>query len=74
MKTKDLIAEATSLPVEERALLVDTLLKSLNPVEEDIDRKWAAVAKRRLEELESGKVKAVPGDEVYNKMMGRFSR
>jgi putative addiction module component (TIGR02574 family) len=73
MKTKDLIAEANSLPVEERSLVVDSLLKSLNPPDADIDRKWAAVAKRRLEELRSGSVQAIPGDTVFNKIWKRFS-
>ncbi len=43
LKTKDLIAEAISLPVEERTIVVDSILKSLNPPTLDIDRKWAAV-------------------------------
>lgn len=73
MKTKDLIAEAASLPVEERAMVVDFLLKSLNPPETDIDKKWAGVAKRRLSELRSGSVKAIPGDEVFNKIWKKYS-
>jgi len=81
MKTKDLIAEVISLPVEDRAMvvdsllksLVDSLLKSLNSPESDIDKKWAAVAKRRLKELRSGEVKAIPGDEVFKKIWKRYS-
>lgn len=73
MKTKDLIAEAVSLPVEERAIVVDSLLKSLNPPETDIDKKWSEVAKKRLSEIRSGSVKTVPGDEVFNKIWRRFS-
>ncbi len=73
MKTKDLIAEAISLPVEERALLIDLLLRSLNPPESEIDKKWAAVAKQRLKELRSGEVTAVPGDEVFKRIWQRFS-
>ena len=64
LKTKDLIAEAISLPVEERAMVVDSILRSLNPPDSDIDRKWAEVAKQRIAELRSGEAKAVPGDEV----------
>ncbi|MCK4391003.1 MAG: addiction module protein [Desulfobacterales bacterium] len=73
MKTKDLIAEAISLPVEERAIVVDSILRSLNPPESDIDRKWAAIARRRLSELRSGAVKGVPGEEVFSRIWKRFS-
>ena len=73
MKTKDLIAEAISLPVEERAMVVDSLLRSLNPPESEIDKKWAALVKQRLGELRSGKVKAVPGEEVFRRIWNRFS-
>ncbi|MFQ5825119.1 MAG: addiction module protein [bacterium] len=73
MKTKELIAEAISLPVEERALVVDSLLRSLNPPDSEIDKKWAAVAKQRLKELRSGGVTAVPGEEVFKRIWQRFS-
>lgn len=73
MRTKDLIEEAISLPVEERAIVVDSLLKSLNPPESDIDKKWADVAKQRLSELRSGEVKAIPGDEVFSKIWNKYS-
>ena len=38
-KTKNVIAATISLPVEERARVVDSRLKSLNPPEEEIDKK-----------------------------------
>ncbi|MDP2983198.1 MAG: addiction module protein [Candidatus Latescibacter sp.] len=74
MKTKELIAEVISLSVEERAMVADSLLKSLNPPESEIDKKWAAVAKRRLEQLRSGEVQPVPGEEVFQKIWNRFSK
>ncbi|MGC8775194.1 MAG: addiction module protein [Chlorobaculum sp.] len=69
MNTKQLIIdEAVSLPVEVRALMVDSLLRSLNQPESEIDKKWAAEAIRRLAELRSGRVQAIPGDEVFTKV------
>lgn len=65
MNIKDLIYEAEALPVEERALVVDSLLRSLNPPESKIDKKWAAVAANRLKEVRSGAVESVPGEEVF---------
>jgi len=74
MKTKDLIAEANSLPVDERALIVDSLLKSLNTPEKDIDREWAKVAKKRLSELRSGSVKSIPGKDVFDKILKKYKK
>jgi putative addiction module component (TIGR02574 family) len=71
---KEMIREAESLPVEERAKLVDSLLRSLNPTDAAIDRKWLAMAKRRLEELRSGKVKAVPADVVFAEVQKLFAK
>lgn len=72
MKIKDLIAEAVSLPVEERALMLDSLLKSLNSPETDIDIKWASLAKQRLNQLRSGKVESIPADKVFQKIWSNF--
>ena len=55
---KEIIKEAESLPVEERALVVDSLLRTLNPPDPNVDREWAEVARQRLEELRSGRVTA----------------
>lgn len=74
MTTKKIIEEVLSLPVEERALIADSLLRSLNMPDTGIDEKWKEVAKRRLQELRSGKVKAVPGDEVFDKALKRFAK
>jgi len=74
MKTEDLITEVLSLPVEERATVVDSLLKSFNPPESEIDAQWAAVAKRRLAELRSGAVKAVPGEDVFKRIADKFAK
>ena len=74
MKTKDLIAEAISLPVEDRAMIVDSPLKSLNTPESEIDEKWAIAAKQRLAELRSGKEKAVPGEEVFQGVWNRSAK
>ena len=71
--TAEIIQEAESLPVEERALGVDSLLRSLNPPDPEIDRTWVVVARRRLDELRSGRVKPVPGDEVFARIRRRFA-
>ncbi len=71
---KEIIEEAESLPVEERAKVIDSLLRSLNPMSEEIDREWIEISKRRLAELRSGAVKPVPGNEVLTKIRERFEK
>ncbi len=70
----EIIDEAAALPVEKRAMVVDSLLRSMNAPDPETDRQWASVAKRRLDELRSGRVKAVPGDEVFARVRARFAR
>ena len=71
---KEIIQEAESLPVEERAMVIDSLLRTLNPLSAEIDIEWVKVAKRRLAELRSGRVKAIPGDDVFAKIRERFEK
>ena len=68
MKTKELIAEAVSLPVEERALLVDSLLRSSNMPEPDIDKKWIVVTKDCLQQLRASEVTAIPNKDGLKNM------
>lgn len=74
MNTKELIQQAIALPVEERALVVDSLLRSLNPPQSEIDAQWVVEVKRRLAELRSGKVEAIPGEAVFERIWDRFKR
>ena len=72
--TKEIIDQVESLPVEERALVVDSLLQTLNRTDPEIDRKWAEVARCRLEDLRSGRVKPLPGKEVLARARKRFKK
>lgn len=74
MNAKELINHASELPLEERARMVDSLLKSLNRLHEDVDRAWADVAHRRLTELREGRVEAIPGEAVFAKLKKRFEK
>jgi putative addiction module component (TIGR02574 family) len=71
---KEIIQEAEALPVEEREIVIDSLLRTLNPPDAEIEKEWLAVAKRRLAELRSGSIEAVPGNEVFARIRERFAR
>ena len=70
---REIVKEAESLPVEERAMVIDSLLRTLNPPDPDTDRKWIDTAKRRLAELRSGKVNSIPGRDVLSRVKERFA-
>ena len=74
MTTVDLINEVVSLPVEERARIVDAVLKTLNPPDDGHAQAWLAVARRRLEELASGQVQGRPGEAVFERIRQRYAR
>lgn len=72
--TKEIIQEAATLPVEERVFVVDSLLRTLNPPDAEIDKAWARIAQQRLADLRSGRVQPVPGDQVFTRIKERFAR
>ncbi|MDE2290626.1 MAG: addiction module protein [Elusimicrobia bacterium] len=71
---KGIIKEAESLPIEERVLIIDSLMRTLNPPDAAIDREWVALAKSRLSELRSGAVKPVPGPEAFEAIRKRLGK
>lgn len=45
----------------------------INRPDPEIEKQWIAVAKSRMAELRTGKVKAVPAEEVLSKIRQRFA-
>jgi len=67
--------DALSLPVEFRLELIDMLLKSLNiPTKPEIDELWAREAERRIEEVDSGSVQLVDGNDVFSRIRDRLHK
>lgn len=69
---KELIEAVVSLPVDERAIVADAVLRSLDAPESEIDRKWVQVAQRRLAEVRAREIKPIPGEQVFAKVWKRF--
>jgi putative addiction module component (TIGR02574 family) len=74
--TIEQIAEAAlALPSESRALLADKLVESLDSAAfSRIDQAWVAEAKRRRDDVRSGKVQTIPGDEVLANLRRSLGR
>lgn len=75
MTIEQIAAEALTLPSEERALLADRLVESLDAAEANrIDRVWATEAKRRRDEVRNGLVQTIPGDEALARVRRSLGR
>ena len=68
-----LLDEARRLPPDEREWLAESLLigdESISAAE--LETAWDAEIKRRLDEIDSGAVKMIPGEEVLARMDARL--
>lgn len=72
IKTNELLLEINSLPADMRATLAHKILESLNPPMYDVDEFWSKVSEKRVQEIKSGKVTTVPGNEVFEKIRSKM--
>jgi len=72
---KKVFNEALALPADARVSLVEKLIASLNlPTQPEIDKLWAEEAERRIEQIDSGKVKLVDGKKVFARIRKKYRR
>jgi putative addiction module component (TIGR02574 family) len=69
-----LLDEARQLSPDEREWLAESLLINEEGVSAaEVESAWDAEIKRRLDEIDSGAVEMIPGDEVMARMLDRLS-
>ena len=67
---KEILDAALKLDPEQREELIDELSASLDAT--DLGEYWEAEIKRRIDDVDSGRVKTVPADEVFARLERRF--
>ena len=74
-----LLEQALSLSVEEQELLADSLFSNLDRemneglVDVGVEGAWAEEIKRRIDDIQSGKTKMVPYEEVRRRLAARLA-
>lgn len=63
---KNLAKTAVLLPPKDREYLAEQLLASLE--ETETEQQWIAEAKRRRDDVRSGRVKPIAAEEVYRRI------
>ncbi len=65
MSTKKLLDEALKLKPQERLILVEGLIKSLDEPDKKLDEIWAEEAEARLKAYREGALESVPMEEIF---------
>jgi putative addiction module component (TIGR02574 family) len=70
-----ILKKALALPPEARAAIADSLLESLDafPHDEGVEEAWSKEIKRRIDDIDSGKVQLIPYEEVRRRLIERLS-
>lgn len=73
-KVAEVLDKAMALSIDERGLLIDRLVESLDDAlsKEGVDEAWADEIKRRVDEIRTGKVKMIPGEEMQQWLSERL--
>ena len=65
MDSKNILEQALQLKPEDRFLLIEGLLKSLDEPDQKLDAIWAEEAEKRLKAYRMGKLKGIPMEDVF---------
>ncbi len=66
MKSQELLKEALSLKPQDRFIIVEAILNSLDHPDKEIDEIWGNEAAERLEAYKKGKLQGFPMSEIFN--------
>ncbi|MBA3769514.1 MAG: addiction module protein [Blastocatellia bacterium] len=73
-QTLEILAVVDSLPIDMKLELIDHLLGSISPTNKEVEEAWKEEVERRIDEVESGEVKTIPGEEVFARMRERYNK
>ena len=73
-QTLEIMDVVDSLPIDMKLEIIDHLLESISPRNKVVEDAWKEEVERRIDEVESGKVALIPGEEVFARMRKRYSK
>ena len=65
MSNKDILEMALKLKPEERFLIIEGLIKSIDEPDQTIDAIWAEEAEKRLKAYRDGKLQTISAEEIF---------
>ena len=73
-KIDDLLKIIEALPIDAKTALVEKILDSMHPLQNEIDEEWKKTAEERITELKTGNAQVFPGDEVFKEIKEKYGR
>jgi putative addiction module component (TIGR02574 family) len=73
-QVSEILEKALTLSSQERGLLIDRLVESLDDetAEEGVEAAWDEEIKSRVDDVRSGRVKTIPGEQVLRELAEEF--
>ena len=73
-QTLDIMERAEMLPIDMKLELIDRLLGSISATSQDVEEAWKEEVERRIDDVESGDLTLIPGEEVFARMRERYRK
>jgi len=72
-QVSEILEKALTLSAQERGLLIDRLVESLDdePAEDGVEAAWDEEIKRRVEDVRSGRAETVPVERIKERLNAR---
>jgi putative addiction module component (TIGR02574 family) len=68
-EVSELLKQALTLSVDERAALANSLLDSLERSDESVQQAWDEEVARRIADLKAGRAVTVPWEQLHRELM-----
>ena len=65
MSSKEILKQALKLKPDERFMVVEGLINSLDEPDESLDAIWAEEAEKRLKAYRAGNLDGIPMEEIF---------
>jgi len=72
LKQEQLFEEIDILPIDLKTEIVDKILASITPPNNEIDKLWIKEVNKRKREIDLNSVSLVDGDDVFKKIAHRL--
>ena len=68
MSNKEIIESALKLSPPEKLLIVESILRSLDEPDKEIESIWIEEAEKRLQAYRDGKLEGIPMEDIFKKL------